>query len=103
MMKTSHTIPWLQRARTALFALAMLAVPLASSAAVYVSVAIAPPPIPVYAQPICPGPGYIWIPGYWGYGPGGYYWVAGEWVLAPFIGALWTPGYWAWGGGVYSW
>ena len=28
-------------------------------------VAVAPPAIPVYTQPICPGEGYIWTPGYW--------------------------------------
>ena len=35
-----------------------------SFAFVAVSVTVAPPPLPVYAQPICPGPGYIWTPGY---------------------------------------
>jgi len=74
-----------------------------ANAAVFVSVNIAPPPLPVYAQPIAPGPGYLWTPGYWAYGPYGYYWVPGTWVLAPFVGALWTPGYWGWSGGVYLW
>jgi hypothetical protein len=74
-----------------------------SSAAVFVSVNIAPPALPVYAQPIAPGPGYIWTPGYWAWGPEGYYWVPGTWVLAPYVGALWTPGYWGWGGAAYVW
>jgi hypothetical protein len=74
-----------------------------SQGSVFVSVAIAPPPIPVYAQPICPGPGYLWVPGYWAYGPVGYYWVPGYWVLPPFVGALWTPGYWGWVNGAYTW
>src|ERR1700733_378587 len=34
-----------------------------ASAQVVLSVAIAPPPLPVYTQPICPGDGYIWTPG----------------------------------------
>jgi len=84
----------------AVLALGMASV---SHGAVFVSVAIAPPPIPVYAQPICPGPGYIWIPGYWAYGFDGYYWVPGYWVLPPFVGALWTPGYWGWANGLYVW
>src|SRR5215813_8518368 len=90
---------------TRLLFVAVLALGMASVShgAVFVSVAIAPPPIPVYAQPICPGPGYIWIPGYWAYGFDGYYWVPGYWVLPPFVGALWTPGYWGWGGGLYVW
>ena len=71
--------------------------------AVGISVRIGPPMLPVYAQPICPGPGYIWTPGYWAWNDdGGYYWVPGTWVLAP-VGMLWTPGYWGWGGGLYLW
>ena len=72
-------------------------------AGVFLSVNVAPPPIPVYAQPACPGDGYIWTPGYWGYGDAGYYWIAGTWVNAPRPGFLWTPGYWGWGGGIYRW
>ncbi len=62
-----------------------------------------PPPLPVYEQPACPGPNYIWTPGYWGYQPVGYYWVPGVWVIAPYFGALWTPGYWGWMNGHYGW
>ena len=56
----------------------------------------APPPLPVYDQPEAPGPDYIWTPGYWAWGPYGYYWVPGAWVEAPYYGALWTPPYWGW-------
>ena len=70
-------------------------------AGVFVSVNFAPPPIPVYEQPYCPGDGYLWTPGYWGYGEFGYYWVPGVWIQPPSIGVLWTPGYWGWGGGSY--
>jgi WXXGXW repeat (2 copies) len=71
--------------------------------AVGISVHIGPPALPVYPQPVCPGPGYIWTPGYWAYGDEGYYWVPGTWVVAPAVGLLWTPGYWGWAGGVYVW
>jgi hypothetical protein len=85
----------------------MAAVPSLSSAQISVgvglSVHIGPPALPVYAQPVCPGPGNIWTPGYWAYGPTGYYWVPGTWVVAPAVGLLWTPGYWGWGGGAYLW
>jgi hypothetical protein len=77
--------------------------PTAANAAVFVSVGIAPPAIPVYTQPLCPGDGYIWTPGYWAWNGASYAWVDGAWVLAPYTGALWTPGYWGWGGGVYLW
>jgi len=89
--------------RLILLTVTMLAVPAMSFGAVSVSITIAPPALPVYSQPICPGAGYIWTPGYWAYGAYGYYWVPGTWVLAPFIGALWTPGYWGWDNGAYLW
>ncbi len=87
-----------------LFAILILAIAPASSAqvAVGLSIRIGPPALPVYAQPICPGPGYLWTPGYWAYGPDGYYWVPGTWVIAP-VGMLWTPGYWGWRDGFYLW
>jgi hypothetical protein len=57
--------------------------------------------LPVYQQPICPGDGYLWTPGYWAYDDSiaDYYWVPGTWVQAPEVGYLWTPGYWGWGDG----
>ena len=62
-----------------------------------------PPALPVYAQPVCPGPGYFWVPGYWAWNDDyGYYWVPGTWVVAPG-GMLWTPGYWGWNEGFYVW
>src|SRR5579872_4492377 len=56
----------------------------------------APPALPDYNQPPCPGSNFIWMPGYWAWGDGGYYWVPGTWVEAPQTGLYWTPGYWAW-------
>src|ERR1700733_837301 len=87
--------------RISLLVAVLLALPAASFGGIAFSVTIAPPVLPVYAQPLCPGPGYIWTPGYWAYGVNGYYWVPGAWIIAPYIGALWTPGYWGWGDGVY--
>jgi hypothetical protein len=66
------------------------------SAQVSLQITVGPPPIPVYEQPILPEDGFIWTPGYWGWGEDGYYWVPGTWVQAPERGLLWTPGYWAW-------
>lgn len=61
-----------------------------------------PPQLPEYTQPPCPGDGYIWTPGYWGYASAGYYWVPGAWVRAPYENALWTPGYWGFTAGHYA-
>lgn len=60
-----------------------------------------PPPLPDYDQPPAPGEDYIWTPGYWNYADGGYYWVPGAWVLAPYVGALWTPPWWGYDNGAY--
>ncbi|MGB8655285.1 MAG: YXWGXW repeat-containing protein, partial [Candidatus Acidiferrales bacterium] len=81
-----------------------IAVPSFAQIGIGVSVGFAPPALPVYEQPVCPGDGYIWTPGYWAYAEdGGYYWVPGTWVEAPEVGFLWTPGYWGWGDGGYFW
>jgi hypothetical protein len=68
-----------------------------------ISVGFPPPELPVYTQPICPGEGYIWAPGYWAWDSDDedYYWVPGTWVLAPEVGFLWTPGYWGWSGSAF--
>lgn len=86
--------------------LTMLGAPATSKAGVHIGVLVSfgPPPLPYYSQPPCPGPGYIWTPGYWAWDPAyGYYWVPGTWVAAPFVGALWTPGYWDFDDGGYRW
>jgi len=89
--------------RILVLALLMLAVPIASFAGVFISITVAPPPLPVYVQPVCPQPGYMWAPGYWAWGDEGYFWVPGTWVPAPAVGMLWTPGYWGWSDGNYRW
>jgi hypothetical protein len=89
--------------RLMLLSFFMLAIPATAFAQVAVSITIAPPELPVYEQPLCPGDGYIWTPGYWAYDYdiGDYYWVPGTWVEAPEVGFFWTPAYWGWGGGAF--
>ena len=87
--------------RSLLFALVLLALPAAASAQIILSIGFAPPPLPVYVQPVCPDAGYMWTPGYWAYAQEGYFWVPGTWVMAPEPGLLWTPGYWGWGGSAF--
>ena len=94
------------------FALLLLAIPAALSSpssaqigiGIGISVQIGPPALPVYEQPICPSPGFLWAPGYWAWSDdAGYYWVPGTWVEPPTVGLLWTPGYWGWNNGAYVW
>jgi hypothetical protein len=91
----------LRSARWFLLALVVLLIPVSSHAGVFISVGFAPPALPVYVQPPCPEPGWMWTPGYWAYGDDGYYWVPGTWVPAPRPGLLWTPHYWGWENGHY--
>ena len=84
-----------------LLALLVSVAPVLSYAAVSVSIIVAPPELPIYEQPMLPGDGYIWTPGYWAYDDGDYYWVPGTWILPPRVGLLWTPGYWIWSDNFY--
>jgi hypothetical protein len=61
------------------------------------AILVAPPDLPVYDQPPCPGDDFLWTPGYWAW-DGAYYWVPGAWVEAPEPGFFWTPAWWGWGG-----
>ncbi|HEY1653681.1 MAG TPA: hypothetical protein VGF86_01050 [Candidatus Tumulicola sp.] len=74
-------------------ALGSAAIPVATPAQVYVSL-VAPPLMPSYVQPELTVPNAIWTPGYWAWGPAGYYWVPGTWTQPPSPGLYWTPGYW---------
>ena len=89
--------------RTLLYTTLLLILSTGALAQVRITVAFAPPPIPVYAQPLCPAEGYIWVPGYWAWDADmdDYYWVPGTWVLAPEVGFLWTPPWWGWEDGFF--
>jgi len=93
----------LLKARQLLFIALLIALPAVSFAQVNVSITVAPPALPIYAQPACPTEGYLWTPGYWAYGPAGYFWVPGVWVAPPQPWFLWTPGYWGFASGIYRW
>ena len=102
-MKTHRAVRFLAFALLLLAFPAALSSPSSAQIAIGISVHLGPPALPVYEQPICPGPGYLWTPGYWAWSDDdGYYWVPGTWVVAP-VGMLWTPGYWGWNNGLYVW
>jgi hypothetical protein len=84
---------------------AFVAAPMPSPAqvAVGIGVGVAPPAMPVYAQPPAYRANTIWTPGYYAYGSGRYRWMAGTWVTAPGVGQLYTPGYWGWRSNAYYW
>jgi YXWGXW repeat-containing protein len=56
-------------------------------------VLVAPPPPPVEVYGVAPGPGHIWISGYWNWVGGRHEWVGGHWE-APHRGYRYTPHRW---------
>jgi hypothetical protein len=53
---------------------------------------VAPPPAPVVGVVgYAPGPGYVWIDGFWDW-RGHYVWVPGYWGRPPHPRAVWVPG-----------
>lgn len=55
---------------------------------------VPPPPLRAEAYGVAPGPGYVWVGGYWGWGGGRYVWTRGYWGRPPRPRAVWAPGYW---------
>ena len=90
------------RARLVLLVLSALTSALHAQIGVGISIRVAPPALPVYTQPPCPTPGFMWTPGYWAHGSAGYFWTPGVWVAPPRPGVLWTPPYWGFAGGIYG-
>ena len=83
-------------------ALILSVAPTRALAQVYIGLG-APPALPIYDQPLLDQPGQIWQPGYWAWGPAGYYWVPGMWVTPPQQNNYWTPGYWSYLNNGYEW
>jgi hypothetical protein len=53
-----------------------------------------PPPLRAEAVLVSPGPGYVWIPGYYRNERGGYVWIGGHYERSPRARARWVPGHW---------
>ena len=41
-----------------------------------------------------PGPGYVWVGGYWVWRAGEFVWMTGRWVSVPHGHHYWVPGRW---------
>jgi len=54
-----------------------------------VSIGAPPPPRVLAVRPVAPGPGFMWVDGYW-YPNGRHWkWHDGYWTRAPYSGAHW--------------
>jgi len=81
---------------------------------VAVGIRIGPPPPPrvIRVRPVSPGPGYLWLDGYWFADGGRYRWHNGYWSRPPYAGAVWVGprhhdgqfygGYWEGGRGRFD-
>jgi hypothetical protein len=76
--------------KTRLLALTLLTVG-GLFAQVSLGIRIGPPPAPrvIAVRPGSPGPGYMWVDGYWYPEGGRYRWHAGYWSRPPYAGAHW--------------
>lgn len=53
-----------------------------------------PPPLRAEYVGVAPGPGYVWINGYWGWRGNNYYWVPGRYERPPHRGSYWVAPHW---------
>jgi|SRR6266567_2054198 len=67
-----------------------------------VEVAEAPPTPPAEVVVQAPGPGYVWVPGYYAW-HGRWVWAPGGWVVRPHPHAVWVAGRWHHRGHSYVW
>ncbi len=85
---------WQTLAGTALLVAAVGVLPACATPRGRVYVRIAPPPPIVETVVVAPGPGYVWVPGYYRWSGTAYVWVPGAWVRPPRPRAVWVPGHW---------
>jgi hypothetical protein len=55
-----------------------------------VEVGLAPPVLRAEVAIATPGPGYLWVPGYWDWRGREWGWVEGTWVRPPHAHAVWV-------------
>jgi hypothetical protein len=60
-----------------------------------VYVRVAPPPARVEVVGRSPGPGYVWVKGYYRWNGAAYRWVPGHWAVRERGARAWVAGRWA--------
>ena len=66
-----------------------IALTIPASAQIGVYIGTPPPPLRYEQRGPIPGPGYVWIEGYWAPDGHHYRWAAGHWERPPYEGAYW--------------
>ena len=60
----------------------------------YGYVNVPPPAAQVEVYGVAPGPGFVWVNGYWNWGGSRYVWAPGRWQRPPRPRARWESGRW---------
>src|SRR5215471_16967409 len=81
--------------------LALLALSACAGGYAYYRAPGPPPPPQAYGVVgVAPGPGYVWVHGYWDWRGSNWYWTRGAWVRPPRPHAVWVaPSYRPYGRG----
>lgn len=59
------------------------------------AVVIVDPPAPRYGVVgVAPGPGFVWVEGFWNLRGSAWVWAPGRWVRPPRPGAVWVGSAW---------
>lgn len=75
----------------------------AGNAQAGVYVRFGPPPLRVEHCGPPPGPGFLWVDGYWAWRGRAYAWAPGYWSRVPRYRSAWVPGRWVWTPRGYFW
>jgi hypothetical protein len=62
-----------------------------------------PPPESDVTIGVAPAPGFVWIGGFWGWGPHGWVWTHGYWGRPPHRGMRWYGPHYEFRGGRHVW
>ena len=62
-----------------------------------------PPPQATEVVMVAPASNAVWVPGYWAYSQGGYYWIAGHWEIPPPGGQAYVSAHWERRHGRHMW
>ncbi|HEY7290289.1 MAG TPA: hypothetical protein VH583_10680 [Vicinamibacterales bacterium] len=89
IVRRSHLLP-----AALVAALAAVASPGCASPSGRVYVHVGPPAPIVEARVAAPGPGYVWLPGYYRWNGAAYVWAPGRWERPVRPSARWVPGHW---------
>ena len=63
----------------------------------------APPAPIVETVAVAPGPGFVWVDGYWGWHGRRWVWVGGRWAHPPRAGVVWVGPHYVFRGGRHVW